>query len=197
MLENTKSICNACDLIESKDFILKDYTSKSGLRLANQGVTYFEADQIPNAAIFRLSCLNDCRWDKNIKIGCEHIDFYLKHKRMGKWLFAFTPDVKFLHYPERQGFYSHNFRRNSERLNHYHEYFLKKWDKIKIIEGKKALTSKARFWIIHKLYSSGVPVQLISVSEELLIKSEKGIAKFKKLIKVVLGQIQPANSYDP
>jgi len=63
------------------------------------------------------------RWDPELKIAIEHIDFFIQLKKAGIWKAAFTPDAAAIHnctHPNKQ------YDADRNRLK-YWEYFYKKY----------------------------------------------------------------------
>jgi len=67
----------------------------------SSGIRFMIFDYIPNCALFRRECLEDYAWDDFFKIGNEHADFYLTHKKLGKWVFAISLDHVAFHDHEK------------------------------------------------------------------------------------------------
>ena len=88
------------------------------------GYPFIQFDQISNAALFRTSCLDDYAWDPEYKIGKEHLDFYLYHKRNTNWKFGLCPSVHFSHFPGGTA----QYEKMRSRTEYSKEYFLNKWD---------------------------------------------------------------------
>lgn len=83
-------------------------------------------DFIPSAVLFRMSCLDDYRWDSEYTVGSEHLDFHVGHWKQTDWSFAVNPTVSFEHYPGGNAQYL--TRRHGENVDEGRKYFLEKWD---------------------------------------------------------------------
>ncbi len=137
--EYGKLRCDACDIQLDSGFMILDIKKRKPPERAND-LTYFQYDFIPNSTLFRTQCLVQHPWDDNIKIGTEHIDFYLNQYHSSNWTFAVTPDVVIDHFPrESSENYQSNFRRNQERLREASRYFNRKWKIQNVIHGKRHL----------------------------------------------------------
>lgn len=126
--------CTATDLIDEDDFIIRD-AQRRNFMTTNTGVSYAYFDLVPNSTLFRRECLVDQNWDPEYRIGYEHLDFFLAHKRLGRWRFAVAPAAVIEHFPARSGEYSNAFRHNRDRLMYSQRYFFRKWSKARIIQG--------------------------------------------------------------
>ncbi len=81
-------------------------------------------------------------WDPFYKIGKEHLDFYLTHKRAGKWRFAVSIDVAISHHPEGSSTGTYHKFRGGERLQVSEEYFYRKWGVSSVVEGSKYIEAE-------------------------------------------------------
>lgn len=126
--------CTSCNIYEYEDYIVKDILGDVPRREVGS-LTYYLFDHINNSTLYRTGVLKETPWDPYYKIGKEHLDFYLAHKRLGKWRFAATPDVLIEHFPSTKGKYKASFRSKKERIQRSLDYFLGKWDKCLIVEG--------------------------------------------------------------
>lgn len=131
--------CTACDLEIDGGRIVKRVTGRPEPRTAPGGHRYLVFDFIPNSTLFRTACLREFPWDPFYKIGKEHLDFYLTHKRAGKWRFAVSIDVEIGHHPEGSSSGTYHKFRGGDRLQVSEDYFLKKWGVHEIVEGPKYL----------------------------------------------------------
>jgi GR25 family glycosyltransferase involved in LPS biosynthesis len=64
---------------------------------------YFYAEYCFN--FFMMKTDAGLRWDDELKIAIEHIDFFIRLKKAGKWKVAFTPEVSAIHnctHPNKQ-----------------------------------------------------------------------------------------------
>lgn len=150
--------CTSCNIYEYGDYIVKDTLGDVPSREV-KNLTYYLFDQINNSTLFRTEVLEATPWDPYYKIGKEHLDFYLTHKRLGKWKFAATPDVVIDHFPSRKGRYKESFRNKDERIQRSVDYFLDKWDKRFIVEGMKFKipTPAIKSRVVNFLHRNGFP----------------------------------------
>lgn len=142
--------CTACDIEIAGDRILKHASRDKEPRRTASGQRYVEFDFIPNSTLFRTACLREFPWDPFYKIGKEHLDFYLTHKRAGRWRFAVSIDVEIGHHPEGSSSGTYHKFRGGERLQVSEEYFLRKWGVNEIVEGPKYL-EVARPFVFERL----------------------------------------------
>jgi GT2 family glycosyltransferase len=77
---------------------------------------YTYADTVANFTLFRKECLDEIKWDENIKIHGEHTDFYLNWKETSKHKVAYTPDVVINHDKSNQDPIYKDLRRRTEFL---------------------------------------------------------------------------------
>lgn len=150
--------CTACDLEIDGGRIIKRVTGEQEPRRTASGQRYLQFDFIPNSTLFRTACLREFPWDPFYKIGKEHLDFYLTHKRAGKWRFAVSIDVEIGHHPEGSSSGTYHRFRGGERLQVSEDYFRKKWGVDEIIEGPKYLEAarlsaleRARRWLVARV----------------------------------------------
>ena len=97
----------------------------------------YSFDFIPNSAIFRRRIFKDVRWDESYKINREHEDYFLTHKKLGKWRFGIDLSVWIYHDLGGEVEYS-NYRKGIEAKKSI-RHFRKKWN-LKGIAGKRYLT---------------------------------------------------------
>jgi len=90
-------VCTAGDIESVKGHVRVsvDLRHKTVHR-THSGLRFILFDYIPNCTLFRRACLEDYVWDEFFKIE-EHADFYLAHKRLGKWKFAVALDYIAVH----------------------------------------------------------------------------------------------------
>lgn len=132
-------VCRAHNLHEIFGYVIKD-KGREQIKKTAGSYNYFVMDFIPNSTLYRKECFEDVMWDDSIKIGSEHVDFYLAHKRLGKWKFAVTPDVILKHYPSvGSGTYEKKFRHQNDRISQYKKYVLKKWRINDVLNGSGLL----------------------------------------------------------
>lgn len=155
--------CTATNIHEVGRYVVKD-TNDVEIARTPSGVEYILADFVPNSTLFRTACLRDSAWDENFKIGSEHLDFYLAHKRLKKWTFAVVPSVVIEHYPKRKGGYSSNYRHNRDRLRASERYFREKWGKQGVIRGMQVqpVARVAERRLIHWSLKMRVPSPVIA-----------------------------------
>lgn len=137
-LERTGRKCTACDIRIEGDRIVKEVVGEKPVLRTRGGWRYVLFDFVPNSTLFRMACLRDQAWDPFYKIGKEHLDFYLMHKRLGRWQFAVSLDVVIGHHPEGQSADYGQFR-HGERVKTSERYFLDKFRVTEVVEGRKYL----------------------------------------------------------
>ena len=123
--ENGEVYCEAGDLKLGK-WVIKGIFEKKEPRRTSSGMGFFIYDFIPNSALFRRECLTDYSWDDFFIIGGEHADFYLTHKKMGKWKFAVTPDYIAIHDPKTSNIEYEQNRHSRNKINRSMKYLAKK-----------------------------------------------------------------------
>jgi glycosyltransferase involved in cell wall biosynthesis len=132
-IERDGPTCSACDIGIEGTRIVKRIVEDKAPHATSSGQRYVIFDFIPNSTLFRTDCLRELPWDPFYKIGKEHLDFYLSHKQLGKWLFAVSLDVKIGHHPEQSSGEYRKFR-GGERLRVSEEYFLKKFGATSVVQ---------------------------------------------------------------
>lgn len=156
--------CSATDLeISRKCIIRKIRLPKEKLETKN--ISYYCYDFIPNSTLFRIECLLTQAWDPFYKIGSEHLDFYLAHKKLGRWLFAISPDVVIQHDPsEKTTSYKTTFRQNNERLKKSLEYLKHKWNIEHDLEVSRHIPTRKKndvsSALTYRLFKFGLPFNL-------------------------------------
>lgn len=95
--DGERIVCTAGDIetIRGHVRVNVDIRRKT-IHRTRSGLRFIIFDYIPNCALFRRACLEDYAWDEFFKIE-EHADFYLTHKKLGKWRFAITLDCIAVH----------------------------------------------------------------------------------------------------
>lgn len=181
LLEENRLKCEAHNLYIRNGYLIRHIQSMPEPKKLGK-LTYYIFDQIPNSTLFRTECVQSIGWDNFFKIGREHVDFYLTHKKAGKWKFAVTPNVIIKHEPKGEEIYKKKYRLNPQRIENSNKYFLKKWGLKGIIEGKKLLVPYgivgkqiARIKIL--MLQIGVPLFLI----EIMQKIEHNVGKWLSL----------------
>ena len=139
-IENNEKTCQAyCLKLKGKD-VIREYTKKDDRNnptlYTSKGIRYKIFDFIPNSTLFRMACLNDITWDPFYKIDREHIDFYLMHKKAGRWKFAVAPDVEIGHHPQNNSSKYMGYR-TGKRMERSQKYFLEKFDLNAVLVGGK------------------------------------------------------------
>jgi hypothetical protein len=115
----------------AKDFRLVDNTLVRGADIKKKDIDTVEGwpiarfDFVPYPCLYRMDCLNDYSWDKEIKIGFAHADFYFQHWQFTDWSFAVCPEVCFRHYPGGDSSYISE-RENDKKTRRARERFLNK-----------------------------------------------------------------------
>lgn len=90
---------NAANYNFKRGWVIKDAPREKRGEETNRGHLIYRYDHIPNSAMFRREVFQDYSWDENYVIEGEDSDFYLKHRELGKWEFAVTPDYVVRHDP--------------------------------------------------------------------------------------------------
>jgi len=96
--ENGEIYSEAGDL-KLGNWVVKRILEEKPLHRTSSGIGFYEFDFISNSCLFRRECLLDYSWDDFFIINGEHADFFLTHKKMGKWSFAVTPNYIVQHDP--------------------------------------------------------------------------------------------------
>lgn len=68
----------------------------------HEGIRFRQVDFLPNFALMRRQLFEHLRWDPELKIGGEHLDFYLELPRT-PYTAVLTPDATGEHVPLRAG----------------------------------------------------------------------------------------------
>ena len=104
---------------EFRDGFLLRWPANSAIHSVN-GSSYRTADQVVNFFLARRELFYDILWDGKIKVGWEHIDFFLTLAKT-RWKAAVCLDAKAIHAkPE------HDFTYNQHRCSMVSQYFLQK-----------------------------------------------------------------------
>ena len=64
--------------------------------IKTDGLLYWEADQVVNFFLAKREVFDDIQWDSRIKIGLEHMDFFLRLKET-RWKAVICPEAKAIH----------------------------------------------------------------------------------------------------
>ncbi len=115
-----------------KNFVVHDigYGSHRKAKTLADGTRYYTYEMINNFTLFRTAVFNDVVWDEYYLIGRDHMDFYLTHKKLGKWQFALTPDCTYAHSSEDAGELAilyQKFRASPDTFELMSNYFNNKW----------------------------------------------------------------------
>jgi len=125
--DRNKIVCKAGDILYSKKHVSIIADRNKPIYRTSSGIRFMLFDYIPNCALFRRECLEDYKWDEFFKIGYEHADFYLTHKRLGKWKFAVSLDHIAIHdHQTGESILYLSFRNRPEIFIMNYEYLLKK-----------------------------------------------------------------------
>jgi len=123
-----KPCCGAHDIFIEDGYLIRDIREKipNKIRRINN-LVFIKFDFIPHAAIFRKKIFEDYTYDP--KMYFEHIDFFLGHWYLKKWIFGICPHVIFQHYPgwEIDKEMYATFRRNKNVFREGYKNLLKKW----------------------------------------------------------------------
>lgn len=166
LLEEGHLVCNARDLSFRGRHLIADIRQQKTARTVD-GLRYFCYDFIQIGTLFRMEAMRNVRWDDEIKIGKEHLDFFVQHKKRGEWRFAVTPDVVISHFPSRgDDLYRTQFRFKRERLENAFRYFCRKWEIRDIIYGRRHIPSPQRHVARREAFTalllrSGLPPHLV------------------------------------
>lgn len=122
------------DFEEHGDVLLRTISGDKEEQTA-AGRNFIEFDFLPNAAMFRMECLEDYCWDPFYVIEREHIDFYVGHWRETDWKFACCFEVEFPHHPGGSSSYLKN-RSSIGKYLRSNNYFLDKWGYSTVVSTK-------------------------------------------------------------
>lgn len=122
------------DLYERGDVLIRDIRKQKPVRRVAGG-PLVEFDVIQNVAVFRRECLEAYTWDQEYKIGWEHTDFFVGHRKESDWEFAVNPNILFKHNPGGDAAYQQQ-RRSQRRLRESKRYFLEKWGFDQVANGQ-------------------------------------------------------------
>ena len=167
LIERARFRCFPCNLDIRNGYLVK-YDPPLEPRFSGGGVSYFHFDLIPNAAMFRREVFDDYSWDPHYKIGYEHLDFYLAHKKLEKWKFAVVPSVLFFHFPGGSRSYLSSYRFNKKRIRASYQYFLKKWGLKGVVSLNSGLAVPSFNRILLVKLKQSLPLPLASMIEKLL-----------------------------
>lgn len=144
--------CGASDLSLS-EWVIRDVKHPKKSHQTKLGVEYYLFDLIPNTTLFRRECLDDLLWDEAFIIGGEHLDFYLEHKKLGKWKFAVSPNFTVKHDPKSDDTVYNKNRTSKEKITNSMNHLVQKHN-IKgyltfetFLPKDKTRTSALRRWI--------------------------------------------------
>lgn len=134
----------ACDLAEHDGELVKSSRLERKEIDTVAGNPLVPFDFVPNAVMFRRSCLEDYRWDPEFINHREHVDFFVGHWKQTDWQFGVCPTVFFEHYPGGDDTYSEH-RFDDEAFREQSRYFQDKWgyDGIRSPHGNWFDTHKA------------------------------------------------------
>lgn len=164
------------DLFEEGNVLVRDIREqKTAVNIG--GNRFIPFDFVPNAAMFRMTALEDYCWDPEYVIGREHIDFYVGHWKQTAWQFGVAPDVVFPHHPGGRKTFTLN-RHNDEKLERSRQYFLEKWG-YKGVIGRKS-------W--PRPMGSDRPLHPLPVSTAILPANlEVGLKRLRQRAEAVIG----------
>jgi glycosyltransferase involved in cell wall biosynthesis len=168
-LERDGLKCTACDIELDGPRVIKRISSEKPERVTTRGWRYVVFEFIPNSTLFRTTCLRELPWDPFYKIGKEHLDFYLAHKKLGKWLFAVCLDVQIGHHPEGSSSGKYGQFRGGNRLKVSEEYFFRKFGVSEVVEGRKYIESAST-----EPASKGLKAKLGSMLDSMLGRGRGG-----------------------
>lgn len=161
-LEYGYIVCHAGDIKLGKDVTVGIYRKRRAIRFS-RGIYYYLFDFIPNSTMFRRECLDDYRWDENFKIGGEHADFYITHKKMGRWRFAVTPNYVIIHDPLSDDNLYRNYRMRKEEIAKNMRYLVEKHGIRSFIVEEYFITRPRPWWkrVAHRFMYKFFPKYLI------------------------------------
>ena len=154
--ENGEIYSEAGDL-KLGNWVIKRIIEEKPLHRTSSGIGFYEFDFISNSCLFRRECLLDYSWDDFFVINGEHADFFLTHKKMGKWTFAVTPNHIIRHDPgsKSKEYLKH---RNSKTKNIKSMKYLAKKHNIKgfiydgsIVTKKKSTYEKVKQYLARRV----------------------------------------------
>jgi len=159
VLDNGSELrASGCSLTRTGRYVIKEMRRPPAVEETAEGVRFSRFDFIPNATLFRRTCLEDVAWDPAFKIGYEHEDFFLRHQDLGRWQFAITPDVVFRHWRSIPNPPAYNQLRTGRRLEASRRLLHEKHGIGEVVEGRKYLGTPGRAsW----LRSARVPLPVI------------------------------------
>lgn len=127
------------DIVEDGDLLVRDTPEEKVVEWVQER-PLIRFDFIPNAAVFRRSCLTEYPWDPEYTIGKEHLDFYVGHYHGTEWEFAVCPEILFPHHPGGDAEFV-STRHDPSRLLESKQYFLEKWDYRQVL--------RKHYWLDH------------------------------------------------
>lgn len=127
------------DIFEEDGLLIRDAPRGKPVRNV-AGAPLVEFDFIPNAAVFRKECLDEYTWDPAYRIGKEHLDFYVGHRKQTDWRFGVCPRVLFPHDPGGSADFVAT-RHDPSRLLKSKAHFLEKWGYRQVL--------RRRYWLDH------------------------------------------------
>lgn len=134
LIETSRIRSDCHDLFNRGSILIKDIREAKTVQEV-AGSPLIEFDQIQNVTLYRRECLEDYCWDPKYKIGWEHTDFFIGHKKQTQWSFAVCPEVMFHHNPGGDTSYISK-RKSKDRLQESKEYFLEKWGYEQVLNGQ-------------------------------------------------------------
>jgi len=173
--ENHKYRSSACNIQIKGNNLIKhvDRDNIDKVKTKN-GLHYYFFDKIPNCTLFRTECLNEYKWDNNIKIGYEHIDYYLNHYiNNSKWKFAVCPQVVINHYPGRRPNIKSEYLkyRGRKEGSNYKRYVYNKWNIKNVVTGEFFIDSHSLKRILtQKIININFPPEIISFMSKIFSK---------------------------
>lgn len=162
VLIETNQIRSDCyDLFNRGSVLLKDIRNSKKVQKVS-GLPLVEFDQIQNVAMYRRECLEEYCWDPEYKIGWEHTDFFVGHKRQTEWSFGVSPEVMFRHYPGGNESYQSK-RRGQTRIRRSKQYFLDKWGFKQIMNGETR-------WLNTRHRAPGINNEIVDIIKEGILR---------------------------
>jgi len=100
-----------------KDNILHRYTTRNSTQSID-GIRYVQSDQVINFFLAKREVFNSVKWDSNIKIGWEHMDFFLSLKKT-PWKAVICLDAEAMHFHPLPHDFDYQYYRRSGAPNYF------------------------------------------------------------------------------
>jgi len=93
------------------------------IKRTNGGILYRLAHQVVNCFLAKTAVFKDAKWDNQIKVEYEHMDFFLSLMKKTRWKVAVCFDTRAVHQTATADYGYNRFRRAGSPF-----YFLSKWN---------------------------------------------------------------------